>query len=41
MKTVHSRANELIIDNMLKGVEDLGVPLHSGVIKFLEERNIR
>jgi len=34
------RANELSIDNMLKGVEELGVPLHPGVIKFLEEKGI-
>jgi len=40
MKTVHKRSEELALENILKGVKELGVPLHPGVKKFLKENNI-
>jgi TRAP-type uncharacterized transport system substrate-binding protein len=37
MKGVHSSAKELKIDDIDKMVDILGVPIHQGTIKFMEE----
>lgn len=37
MKGVHSSAKELKIDDIDKMVDSLGVPIHQGTIKFMEE----
>ena len=40
MINVHSRSKELAVENIQKGIESIGVPLHPGAIKFLEEKGI-
>ena len=40
MLSVHKRSSELSIDMITNGAEGLGVPLHEGTIKFLEEQGL-
>jgi TRAP-type uncharacterized transport system substrate-binding protein len=37
MKGVHSSAKELKVEDIDKMVDKLGVPIHQGTIKFMEE----